>query len=100
MKKWGLGMFSSLTKVTQLLSNEAKTGVQACLMARPAPNHLPCLSHGIKQVHISHLMISLGKWESYIDFLKKPQASGQLAFQILLLKFPKLSFKKQSCYSC
>lgn len=81
MKKWGLGMFSSLTKVA-------------------APNHLPCLSHGKEQVHISHLMISLGKWESYIDLLKKPQASGQLAFQILLLKFPKLSFKKQSYYSC
>lgn len=38
----------------------------------------------LKQVHISHLMISPGKWESHTDLLKKPQASGQLAFQIFI----------------
>lgn len=45
-------------------------------------------------------MISPGKWQSYIDLLKKPQASGQTELQILYLKVPKLSFKNQSCWSC
>lgn len=34
MKEWRLTRFSSLTKVTQLLSDKAKVGIQVCLMAK------------------------------------------------------------------
>lgn len=46
MKEWRSERFSSFTKVMQLLSNKAKTGIQVCLMAK-ANSQPPSLSQGI-----------------------------------------------------